>query len=300
MGLSFPSLQYFKKAAELQHLTNAAKSLHIAQPSLSRAITSIEEELGVKLFERQGRNVFLTAYGKIVLEYAQIILSDLDEMKSAINTARNPENCTVILSYYAASRIINSFLKGFFRNYPEIKIKLLPPHANTLMNQAALAKENSADLILSTSLVPIRNKHTTTLFKEPLVLALRTDDPLTRYPFVELNQLATKPFIFFPEGFAIKKMILTYFKSKNIVPKIVAYSDNPATVAEYIKSNLGIAIIPKFAWHDLATKEIAFIPISESGLYRYITLTNISKSTPPAKLLFVNWNNISLQTFLNL
>lgn len=281
MSLSFPSLQYFKKAAELQHLTNAAKSLHIAQPSLSRAITSMEEELGVKLFDRQGRNVFLTAYGKIVLEYAQIILNDLADMRTAIDTAKNPENCTVTLSYYAASRIINSFLEGFTKNYPEIKIRLLPPHANTLLNQTAAAKENAADLILSTSLFPVRNKHTTTLFKEPLVLALRADDPLTRYPFVDLQQLASRNFIFFPEGFAIKRMILYYFQSKQISPKVVAYSDNPVTVSEYIKSKLGVAIIPKFAWNVLATKEIALLPISESGLCRYITLSNISQSTPP-------------------
>ena len=55
MKLNFTSLLYFQRTAEMQHLTNAAESLHVAQPALSRMISGIEKELGVALFERKGR-----------------------------------------------------------------------------------------------------------------------------------------------------------------------------------------------------------------------------------------------------
>lgn len=283
MSLSFPSLLYFKKAAELQHLTNAAKELHIAQPSLSRAISSMEGDLGVKLFERQGRNVQLTHYGKIVLDYAQVILDDLHEMKQTIDTAKDPENSTVTLSYYAASRIISPFLDRFRREHPETIIRLLRSHANVLSPGADPIGTPDADLVLSTSQRPVRNKQTTTLFKEPIVLALRADDPLTKEPYVDALQLRNQRFVFFPEGFAIRSIILDYFKSLGITPHVVAYSDNPATVAEYIRSGLGAAIVPKFSWNVLAARDIAFLPLSETGLYRYITLTNMSHPDSPRK-----------------
>ena len=63
MKLNFTSLLYFQRTAEMQHLTNAAESLHVAQPALSRMISGIEKELGVALFERKGRNIKLTRDG---------------------------------------------------------------------------------------------------------------------------------------------------------------------------------------------------------------------------------------------
>lgn len=55
MKLNFTSLEYFRKAAKMEHLTKAAEALHIAQPALSRTIRGLEEELGVTLFEREGK-----------------------------------------------------------------------------------------------------------------------------------------------------------------------------------------------------------------------------------------------------
>lgn len=297
MSLSFPSLLYFKKAAELQHLTNAAKELHIAQPSLSRAISSMEGDLGVKLFERQGRNVQLTQYGKIVLDYAQVILDDLHEMKRSIDTAKDPENSTVTVSYYAASRIISPFLDRFRKEHPDTIIRLLRSHANVLSPGAEPLGTPEADLVLSTSHRPVQNKRTTTLFKEPIVLALRADDPLTKQPYVDALQLRSQRFVFFPEGFAIRSIILDYFKSLGITPNVVAYSDNPATVAEYIRSGLGAAIVPKFSWNVLAARDIAFLPISEPGLYRYITLTDMSHPDSPRKAFVSNLTDYFTDSF---
>ena len=72
-------LQYFVKLAYLEHYTKAAKDLSITQPSLSHAISSLEEELGTKLFEKQGRNVSLTKYGKTFLKYVEKSLEYLQE-----------------------------------------------------------------------------------------------------------------------------------------------------------------------------------------------------------------------------
>ena len=69
--MNITQLRYFKLLAELQHYSYTAETLGIAQSSLSRSITALEDELGVNLFEKQGRNIRLTKYGTVFYEYAK-------------------------------------------------------------------------------------------------------------------------------------------------------------------------------------------------------------------------------------
>lgn len=71
-------LRYFKKTAELEHITKAAQELHVAQPSLSRTISMLEDELKVKLFNRKGKSIELNEYGIIVLNHTNRILKELE------------------------------------------------------------------------------------------------------------------------------------------------------------------------------------------------------------------------------
>ena len=75
--MTLNQLNYFYQAAMLQHFNQAAEKLNISQPSLSRSITALEDELGITLFEKSGRNVVLTKAGKIFLEHVTQILDDV-------------------------------------------------------------------------------------------------------------------------------------------------------------------------------------------------------------------------------
>lgn len=79
-------LEFFITLAKTEHMAKAAELLDISQPSLSYAINSLEEELGAPLFERDGRNIKLTNYGKIYLKYAQ---SSLNILKKEMNIFLN-------------------------------------------------------------------------------------------------------------------------------------------------------------------------------------------------------------------
>ena len=75
--MTLNQLGYFYQAAVLQHFNQAAEKMNISEPSLSRSISSLEDELGVTLFEKRGRNVILTKAGEIFLEHATQILDDV-------------------------------------------------------------------------------------------------------------------------------------------------------------------------------------------------------------------------------
>ena len=82
--MNLNQLIYFASLAQLQHVTRASEKLNIAQPSLSKAIANLEQELGVDLFEKQGRNVVLTRQGKLYLDYVEKALESLEEGRSAL------------------------------------------------------------------------------------------------------------------------------------------------------------------------------------------------------------------------
>ena len=76
-NMNLNQLKYFSVLAKVQHYTKAANILSISQPSLSNSISSLEEELGTELFEKKGRNIFLTKYGRVFLKYVDSALDTL-------------------------------------------------------------------------------------------------------------------------------------------------------------------------------------------------------------------------------
>ena len=89
--MTLNQLLYFQAVAKYEHFRLAAASLNISQPSLSRSIANLEEELGIILFERKGRTVKLTKYGRLFLEHANRILTDVQlaekQMKKIVDNA---------------------------------------------------------------------------------------------------------------------------------------------------------------------------------------------------------------------
>ena len=85
-AMTLDQMRYFVTAAQLQNLSKAAEALHISQPSLSRSIARLEEELGTPLFCRQGRRVVLNEPGSRLLSSAQVVLRELDGVLVQLRT----------------------------------------------------------------------------------------------------------------------------------------------------------------------------------------------------------------------
>ena len=115
-------LQYFKTIAECQHITKAANKLMISQPSLSNTLSRIESELGVQLFDRQGRNIVLNNYGKIVLEHTNNILRELDNIRTEIDALEQRQN-NVITIASTDSMYLREWLPAFIKENPDLAIR---------------------------------------------------------------------------------------------------------------------------------------------------------------------------------
>lgn len=123
--MDLQSLLYFKKIAELEHFTKAANELHIAQPSLSRTINNLENELGVAVFDRVGKYIKLNTYGKILLERTNRVFKELDGITTDIEESKKDFDTTVIISLSSASKILPEIIMEFNKIYPTTKFKIL-------------------------------------------------------------------------------------------------------------------------------------------------------------------------------
>ena len=110
--MNLQQLYYFRTLAEVKHFTKASIKLMVTQPSLSHSINDLEAELGVTLFDRSNRQVSLTKYGELFLEYVNRSLDILDEGRAKLSDFIDPDQGTVSLSYVSSSLIwLHDFTK---------------------------------------------------------------------------------------------------------------------------------------------------------------------------------------------
>lgn len=266
MKLNFVSLLYFQRAAEMQHLTKAADSLHIAQPALSRTISGLEAELGTSLFDRTGRSIKLTGDGEILLKHANIFLEELQQLKADLKESKNRQQMTVKLYIGSATQLIPVFLMKFKQEHPEAILEIL--------NQEPLVSSDiQADLSLFSSNATIDNDNTVTLFKENLVLLVPEKHRHSNIKQGNLIDFAGDKFIAAPKGMWLRDTTDRLCHSAGFDPTIVMESDNPNTVREFIRAGLGIAIVPQLTWYAARGSGIIPIFLSDNNCYRYLNLS---------------------------
>ena len=118
--MDIQKLKYFYTTAQLEHITRASEILHISQPSLTQAIQSLEFELGVLLFERQGRRIILTQFGKYLKERLDNLLPQFDNIPNEIAQLKNSENKTIKLNILAASSFVINTIMSYKKKNPDV------------------------------------------------------------------------------------------------------------------------------------------------------------------------------------
>ena len=131
--MNLNQLHYFAKLAEVEHYTKAAEELSISQPSLSHAVSSLEKEIGTKLFEKQGRGVVLTKYGKIFKEYVDEVIHSLDTGVKKVQSMTGQTEGVVELAYIytLGSGFVPRLVGDFLRTHEELKVKFRFTVGNT-------------------------------------------------------------------------------------------------------------------------------------------------------------------------
>src|SRR5262245_13588236 len=237
-------LRSFVAVAEELHFGRAAARVHIVQPALSRQIRALEEELGVRLFERDRRRVALTPAGTTFLDEVRGLFEHVNRAVDAARRADRGERGSLRIGYVPAmaSTGLPALVRTFRNRYPDVDVQM--HEMNPAMQvEALLGKRVDVGFVRG----PIHEPalETETVLEEPLVAALPSGHRLGRHKRLRLAMLAGEPFVLQARssGPGSHDQILAVCRSAGFSPQVVQ-EGSQAEVGSLVASGAGVAIVP--------------------------------------------------------
>ncbi|MCQ6560267.1 LysR family transcriptional regulator [Paenibacillus mendelii] len=253
-------LQYIAEIVRRNSFTKAAEALHITQPTISKMIKNLENELNLELFIRDGKQIKLTDAGKAIHSYAGPILQLFDHLQAEINdlTYLKKGNVRVGLPPMAGSRFFPGVIKSFQDRYPGIALTLVEDGARKV-------EESVAEGILDVGVVlwPVDEElfDSFPLVEDRLKVILHPSHRLASQQQLTLAELAEERFILFNSEFALHSRIIKECISSGFDPHIVYESSQWDFIGEMVAENLGIAMLPSRICDALDPKKVRSIPL---------------------------------------
>jgi DNA-binding transcriptional LysR family regulator len=260
-------LRYFRTVAKTENITNAAESLNISQPSLSKTIINLESELGAPLFDRIGRHIYLNTRGKVFYEKINDALDIIDSAKNIINEAAAAPGGEVNLLILAASRVIPDLIKAFLTDYPQIRIKL---HQQIHHD---LRYSEEYDFSISATPMDYSQLEILPLLTEEIVLAVPVSHPLAKKQIINLRETASYDFITYSRGPSIRILFDSLCYMEGFTPKIRCESDGVNTLLSLISGGFGIAVLPRDTLLGFGTEKVVPVSINNPAANRTINLS---------------------------
>lgn len=259
-------LQYFLVVARLEHVTEAARNLHVTQSSLSKTIQRLEEDLGVPLFDRIGRNLRLNEFGSRFLSRAERALFELEQGKQELSDLSSPEHSTLELAVTTASTLPN-ILREFRKKRPDIQFHV---QMLTTKEMVTLLDRGEVDFCLSSPPIKGDDIECQVVFNDPILVAVPIGHRLADRSSVSLIELRDEWFVGVKRGYGTRDLIDTVCKSVGFEPKYVYEGDEPARLSTLVEAEIGIAFIPSTARNS--REHIKYLQIENHELVREIAL----------------------------
>jgi DNA-binding transcriptional LysR family regulator len=237
-------IRSFVAVAEELHFGRAAARVHIVQPALSRQIRALEQEMGLRLFERDRRRVALTPAGAVLLDEARLLL---EHVARAVETARRADRGEVgsLRIGYVPAMVttgLPEIVRRFRKRFPGVDVRL--QEMNPAMQVEALLGER-VDVGFVRGPIHEPALAAETVLEEPLVAALPSGHRLGRHKRLGLAMLAGEPFVLQARsrGPGSHDQILAVCRSAGFSPRVVQ-EGSQAEVASLVASGAGVAIVP--------------------------------------------------------
>lgn len=242
--MTLQQLYYFQMIARLQHYNKAAEKLHVTQPSLSKAMANLEEELGVALFEKHGRNVVLSKYGIMFLSHVDKIIAEKELAEKELKQLVDETTGHIDIAYVTPTA--QSYIPKTVRRFLEVEKNR---HVTFSFTQAYTdrmiqgLKNNEFDVVFGSMTEGDDHLEFIPIIKEELVMIVPPNHPLLERETVEIADMAPYPHITYDRHSAMGKYTRKVFKRNSMVLNSVCEASDEAAITALVAEGFGVSYI---------------------------------------------------------
>jgi LysR family carnitine catabolism transcriptional activator len=237
------SLQLFMRVAQAGGFSEAARLLHTSQPALSRSIRLLEEQLGVRLFDRDTRNMRLTTSGATLLPIVERLTSDFDQALAEVQESFSGRRGTVAIGALpsVAASLLPGSIATFQQSHPLVDIQIRDHLSGSLYQQMV---ERQVDFAITTPAEDRDEFVYVALGEDPCVLVCCAGDELDQPGPASWSVFAHRPFIAMAARSSVRLLTDTGLAKADVVVKPLFECSQMSTIGALIAAGLGVSALP--------------------------------------------------------
>lgn len=255
-------LHYFLEVARQKSFTKAAQALYITQPSISKTVKNLEEELGVTLLDRYGKKVELTDAGEVFARQAQEIVTSFHNLSSELDDLMNLKkgHIRIGLPPMIGSSFFPKVIGEFYKQYPNVTIQLFEDGGKKVESDVV-----SGALDIGVTVLPADDSLLDgyVFVRESLKVVLHPTHLLAGEQEISLSDLREDAFILFREDFTLHDRIIGACQKAGYQPRIIYESAQWDLISNMVAAGLGVALMPETICMELDVEEVCILPLQE-------------------------------------
>lgn len=256
-------LYYFHIVAKYQNVTKAAEELFVSQPALTKTIKNLEKQLGLPLFYKKGKHIYLTSFGEYLKGETDKMFAIWNNVSVEIKKIKHEYDNSIRLNVLAATSIVTDAVLEYKKTNKNAIFHIIQN------------EEANCDISITTNSVDFEKLPEFAdrcIFEEKIYLATPKNDEYNGRTKISLDEVKDKGFVNLSGSRLFRIVCDKFCESVGFKPNIIFESDSPATVKNIIKSGMGIGFWPEFSWSEFPLGDVNLIPISNPVCQRELII----------------------------
>ena len=246
-------LYYFHTVAKHENITRAAEELYVSQPAVSKTIKSLENELGLPLFYKKGKNIHLTSFGEYLKSQTDKMFSIWNSTLTEMALLKHENDNSIRLNVLAATSIVTDAVLEYKKLNSDSIFHIIQN------------EEVDCDISVTTNSVDFNRLPSFSdrcIFEEKIYLATPKTDKYNTRTSISLEEVKDMGFVNLSGSRLFRVVCDKFCEAVGFTPNIIFESDAPSTVKNIIKTGVGIGFWPEFSWSEFPINDLNLIPIS--------------------------------------
>jgi DNA-binding transcriptional LysR family regulator len=238
-----PRLTHFAAVARHEHVTRAAQELGVPQPTLSRSIARLEQDLGVPLFARRGRALVLTTAGRTFHAAAERALADLARAAESVQADADPAAGKVAFGFLhtMGSETVPELIRAFRVDHPKVRFSLVQNYGEAMLERL---RAGELDLCLTSPVPDAPDLVARRLDEQRLRLVVPEDHRLAARKRVRLAEAADETFVTLEPGYGLRRITDDLCAAAGFTPRVAFEGEEAETLRGLVAAGLGVALLP--------------------------------------------------------